>query len=243
MTRSRWGCARAEGNSMRTQRLAAATGAIYVVAVMVGNGIATAGQSNVPSGQQVLHDLQHRTTAQSVGILLEVLSFAALMIFLGYLYRVLRRAERPDGWAAAAALVTGIVPLAIKLGSAAPGLAAFLRRDELSPDLARTLDDIGGAAFVISGYAFGVFVAVAAGAAFATRALPRWLTITGLVVGALTVVAGLAGVLDPAGYVPVPFLLCTAWILVTSIVLTVRRPAGAPERATEPVPAELSATA
>jgi hypothetical protein len=36
------------------------------------------------------------------------------------------------------------------------------------------------------------------------------------------VAAGVAGILDPIGYVPVPFLLCLAWVLVTSIVLTVR---------------------
>lgn len=229
---------------MRSDRWAATTGAVFVVAIMVGNAIATGGQSNNPSGQQVLHDLQHRTTGQNVGVVLEVLSFAALMIFLGYLYRVLRRAEGPESWGAAAALVAGIVPLTIKLGSAAPALAAFLRRGDLSPELARTLEDIGAAAFIISGWAFGIFVAVAAGAAFATRALPRWLTISGLVVGGLTVVAGIAGVLNPVGYMPIPFLLCFAWILVTSIVLTVRRPvAGAPGRATEAVPAELSATA
>lgn len=231
---------------MRTERLAAATGAIYAVAIMVGNGIATSGQSNTPTGQQVLHDLQHRTTAQNVGIVLEVLAFAALMIFLGYLYRVLRRAERPESWGAAAALVTGIVPTAVKLGSAAPGLAALLRRDDLTPDLARTLNDIGGAAFIISGWAFGVFVAVAAGAAFFSRVLPRWLAVSGLVVGALTVVAGVAGVLDPAGYMPVPFLLCIAWVLVTSVVWTLRPPrpvTRTTERATEAVPSEVSASA
>src|SRR3954462_3957420 len=84
------------GALMRTERLAAASGAIYVVAVMVGNAIATAGQSNVESGQQVLADLQHRSTAESVGMAMEILSFVALMVFLGFLYRALRRAERPD---------------------------------------------------------------------------------------------------------------------------------------------------
>ncbi len=229
---------------MRTDRLAAATGAVFVVAINVGNTMETAGQQNVQTGRQILSELQHRTTTQSVGIALEVLSFAALMIFLGYLYRVLRRAERPDGWAAAAALVAGIVPLAIKLGSAAPGIAEILRRDDLNPDIARTLEDLGGGAFVISGFAFGVFVAVASGAALGSRVLPRWLTISGLVVGVLTVVAGTAGVLDPEGYMPIPFLLSFLWILVTSIVLTVRgRVAVAPRRGTEPVAAELSATA
>jgi hypothetical protein len=35
---------------MRTERLAAASGAIYVIAVMVGNGIATAGPNHRTGG-------------------------------------------------------------------------------------------------------------------------------------------------------------------------------------------------
>jgi hypothetical protein len=229
---------------MRTERLAAASGAIYVVAVMVGNAIATAGQSNVESGQAVLADLQHRGTAQSVGLAMEILSFVALMVFLGFLYRALRRAERPDGWAAAAAFGVGLIATAVKLASAAPGLAAYLRRDDLTPLLARTLDDLGGGAFVVSGYTFGIFVALAAGSAFGSLALPRWLSISGLVVGVLTIAAGIAGALSPAGYVPIPFLLCLAWILTTSIVLTVRGPAPrSAHRADDAVPAGFAATA
>jgi hypothetical protein len=229
---------------MRTDRLAAASGAIYVVAVMVGNGIATAGQSNVESGPAVLTDLQHRSTAQSIGVAMEVLSFAALLVFLAVLYRALRRAERPDGWAASAAFGTGLVATAVKLASAAPGLAAFLRRDDLSPALARTLNDLGGGAFVVSGYTFGIFVALAAGSAYGSLALPRWLSISGLVAGVLTIAAGVAGVLSPAGYVPVPFLLCLVWILAASIVLSVRGPAPrTADRADAAVPAGVPASA
>ena len=231
---------------MRSERLVAATGAIYVVGIMVGSGMATGNQANVESGQAVLHDLQHRTTTQHIGTTLEVLSFAVLLVFLGYLYRTLRRAEGPDGWAAPAAFGVGILATAIKLGSASAMLAATLRAHELTPDLARTLDDIGGGGFVVSGYAYGLFVALAAGSAFASRALPRWLTIAGLVVGVLTIAAGTAGVLDPAGYMPVPFLLCLAWLLIASIVWAVRPPrpvTRTTERATEAVPAEVTASA
>jgi hypothetical protein len=102
-------------------------------------------------------------------------------------------------------------------------LASEAHPDQLTPDLARVLNDIGGGGFVISGYFYGIFVLAAAGSAVVSRALPRWLGISGLVAGALTVAAGVAGILDPVGYVPVPFLLCLAWVLVTSIVLASRR--------------------
>lgn len=231
---------------MRSERLAAATGAIYVVVIMVGSGIATGDQSNVQSGQAVLHDLQHRTSTQHVGIAMEVLSFAALILFTGYLYGRLRRGEGPEGWAAPAAFGAGLLATAIKLGTASAMVAATLRAHELTPDLARTLDDIGGGGFVVSGFAYGIFISLAAWSAFGSRVLPRWLSIGGLVVGVLTVAAGTAGVLDPAGYMPVPFLLCLAWLLIASIIWTVRpaRPVTrTAERAADAVAAEVAASA
>jgi hypothetical protein len=205
---------------MRSQRIAAASGAIYVILIMIGSGMAT-GNGDPQDGPTILaHLRQGRSAAETAGVLMEVLSFAALLVFLGYLYRVLRRAEGAQ--------------------------ASQLHPNQLTPDLARTLNDLGGAGFVISGYLFGIFVAVAAGSAVASRGLPRWLSISGLVIGVLTLAAGAAGILEPSGYVPVPYLLCLAWVLVTSIVLAVRGrqpiPATA-NRAVDAVQAGTSATA
>src|SRR3954454_10058703 len=108
---------------MRSRRFVAATGAIYVVAVVVGNVLATDTGNGGTGDRSTLDTLQHRTTGQAIGLVLEVLSFVALLLFLGYLYRVLRRGERPDGWASAAASGVGLVALAVKLGSAAPAMA------------------------------------------------------------------------------------------------------------------------
>jgi hypothetical protein len=231
---------------MRTDRLAAATGAIYVALTMVGSGLAT-GNGDPQDGPTILaHLRQGRTPAETVGVTMEVLGFAVSLVFLGYLYRVLRRAEGPDGWGAAVALGAGLVATAVKLATASTGAAALLHPDQLTPDLARVLNDIGGGGFVVGGYLSGIFVLAAAGSAFVSRALPRWLTISGLVAGVLTVAAGTAGILDPVGYVPVPFLLCLAWVLVTSIVLAARgrRPAGtAVEDTADAVRDGVSATA
>src|SRR6516162_2532454 len=76
-------------------RLGAVTGAAFVVLVMVGNEMATAGsgQSAHPTGDQVLRDAAHQVSSASVavGAALEVLGFAAFLVFLGYLAEVLRR--------------------------------------------------------------------------------------------------------------------------------------------------------
>jgi hypothetical protein len=230
---------------MRTQRLVAATGAIYVALTMVGSGLAT-GDGDPQDGPTILAHLRHgRTATETVGVTMEVAGFAVFLIFLGYLYRVLRRAEASEGWGAVVALGAGLVTMAVKLGSANAMLASELHPDQLTPDLARTLNDLGGGGFVISGYLYGIFILAAAGSAFVTRAMPRWLSISGLVTGALTVAAGVAGILDPIGYVPVPFLLCLAWILVTSIVLAARagRRARTESDDSTAVPAGVPATA
>jgi predicted nucleic acid-binding protein len=227
---------------MRSERLAAASGAVYVLAILIGNGLYEAGKSGAEDGPGVLADLQRTTSpVQTVGLTLEILGFAAFLVFLGALYRILRRGERADGWLAATALGAGLVTVAVKLGSIGPLMGANRRSGELTPDLARTLNDLGAADFVTSGYTSGIFVAAAGAATLTTRALPGWLAITGVVVGVLTIAAGTAGIVDPAGYVPVPFLLGLLWIFVASAILAVRGPAaaddGARSRAAEPVPA------
>ena len=227
---------------MRSERLAAASGAVYVLAILIGNGLYEAGKTGARDGPGILADLQRTTSpAQTIGLVLEVLGFTAFLVFLGALFRTLRRAERPQGWLAATALGAGLVTVAVKLGSLGPSMAANRRVDELTPELARTLNDLADADFVVSGYTSGIFVAAAAAAALVTRVLPRWLAIAGIVVGVLTIAAGTAGIVDPAGYVPVPFLLGLLWTLVTSVLLAVRGSAAAEDgfrrRAAEPVPA------
>jgi len=63
----------------------------------------------------------------------------------------------------------------------------------------------------------------------------------------LTIAAGTAGIVDPAGYVPIPFLLGLLWVLVISAVLAVRtgrvRIDGPSGRAAETVPAGAVGTA
>jgi hypothetical protein len=76
-------------------RLGAVAGAAFVVLILVGNEMATAGsgQSAHPTGDQVLRDSAHQVSSASVtaGVALEVLGFTAFLVFLGYLADVLRR--------------------------------------------------------------------------------------------------------------------------------------------------------
>ena len=205
-------------------RTGAVSGAVCVVSVMVGNGLALAGHSGATGGPDLLADLTRPPSAvNAAGLTLELLGWAALVMFLGYLYRVLSRAEGEKGWLAPVAFGAGLVMVTIKLGSVGPLVAAWHRRDDgLSIGAAETLSDLGDSLFIVSGWATGLLVATAAGSALASGVLPRWLCWFGVVSGVATLVAGTAGILYPRDYIPLPFLAGLLWMLMTSVVLTLR---------------------
>ena len=68
------------------ERAGAASGAAFVVAIFVGNSLATAGQSQSthPSGQEVLSDAARAasSTTATIGFLLEIIGFVLFMIVL-----------------------------------------------------------------------------------------------------------------------------------------------------------------
>lgn len=212
-------------------RLAAASGAFFVVAVLVGNAMYSSGSVEGTDGVGALAEAQRDPSlVNTIGFALEIVGFAALLVFVGYLYRVLRGAEGTEESAATVALGGCLVYLAIKVGSAAPVMVVSLRSDVLTPDLARTLVDLNDAAFVVSGLMFGLFCTAAARSAISHRVLPRWLGWAGLVIGLLTVAAGTIGIVQVPSFNPLPFVAGLVWTFVVSILLTVRvrRPATEP---------------
>lgn len=220
-------------------RCGALTGAAYVVLVMVGNTMSTDNSTGPhpahPTGQQDianLHWLAGSTSAQ-VGVTLELLSFAAFVLFIGYLCTRVWAA----GWLAPAALVGGVVSVAVKLGAGAPMFAGYVLRNEISPPTARVLSDMNAVAFVVDWLPTGLFVACAAGAALSTHTLGRILGWGGTAVGSVAVVAtAVTGVHVYAGN-PLPFLLCLLWILLVSVRLAAHRaPRATPAAAPDPVP-------
>jgi len=218
------------------------TGAAYVVLVMVGNAMSTdlspGPHPAHPTGAQdiaSLHWLAGSASGQA-GVTLELLSFAALALFVGYLCTRVRA----GGWLATAALAGGVISIAVKLASAAPMFAAYGLRDGISPETARVLSDMGGAAFVVHWLPTGLFVACAAGAALATRTVGRTLGWGGVVAGtAAIIVTAVTGVHVLAANA-LPFLVCLLWILAVSVRLGIQRTSGVPAEATpDAVPAAV----
>jgi hypothetical protein len=210
------------------ERLGAASGVVWFLLIMVGNMMNTAGTTDSvrPTGQQILDDLRRtsESTTAAVGLTLELLGFSALLIFTGYVYTVLRRAEGPGSWLPGTALVSGVTMLAIKLGSAGPIFAALLRKDEISPELVRTLIDINSGAFWISWLPFAVLVAATSATILRTGLVARPLGWVGLVVGVAGVVPGVSLAVAMSDFGAAPFLLSAVWLAVVSGVLTIRGP-------------------
>lgn len=216
-------------------RFGALSGAAFVLLVFVGGAMDTAPgpQPDHPTGQQVLdnlHWLAGSTTAQ-VGGSLELLGFAAWVLFVGYLCSRVRAA----GWLASAALASGATSVAIKVGSAAPLFTAYVLRDEITPETARVLNDLNGVAFMVDTMPAGLFVACAASAALTTHTLGRVLGWGGVVAGASAVIATAATGVHVESFVAVPFLLLFLWILLVSFRLGFRRTRGADEEAARSV--------
>jgi hypothetical protein len=207
---------------VRYARLGALCGVFFVVALWVGNELATAGAGSMNDGPSVLAGVQrHLTVGNAVGMALELLGFAAFVFFLGYLRERLRGA---GDWLAGAAVVAAAVTVAIKVGSVAPVYADRLDAHRISGELALALYDIANGAFVISGLTFAIFVVAAAlaGLSAAGRAMPRWLCWSGLVVGLPGLVTPILGLISPGTYNALPWLAQLLWTLALGIAWTVR---------------------
>jgi hypothetical protein len=208
-------------------RLAAATGAAYILLILVGNTLSTRGASTAahPTGAAVLRDVdrQVHSAAATAGFAMEVIGFTLFIVFLGYLAAVLRsRRVEPDVMAGTA-VIAGVVMLAVKLGSGAPLGALMLDRHQLTPLLARILSDINSVAFVISWIPMGVFVAALALALRTAGLAGRPTAYSGVAIGLAGLALGVIGMQDPVNANPMPFLLGLIWILVVSVRLAIRR--------------------
>jgi hypothetical protein len=208
-----------------TDRTMAATGAAFVLLIIVGNTLATAGESGQthPSGAQVLADVSHHASSASaqVGMFMEMLGFGVQVLWIAYVVTASRQ-RQAWGLAAAVAGVAGVVELAIKLGSGGAAMVLYADRASLTPELARLLNDLNGAAFVLSWYPFAIFVGAAAWGLYAAGRVGRPLAYSGLAIGVLGVPLALVGATDIVSANPMAFLLALLWTLVVSVRLAVR---------------------
>jgi hypothetical protein len=201
-------------------RLGAGSGIAYVGLIVAAGEVGPA--AGIPATNASPHTigsyLTHHppTTAQWAGVYLEVLALLAFVVFVSYLWHVLRDAERDGGWLAGVALSGGLLSATIKLASLPAALAALYRaKDGISTPVATALIDMNNIAFALTWATTALMLSATAGVALRTGVLPRWLawSATAIAVGLL------ASLPFAAATEPPTFLLALIWIIAASVVL------------------------
>jgi hypothetical protein len=188
-------------------RLGALSGALYVALLM--------GSTSTGSDSRVV-------------IFLELIAILLFLPFLGYLYSVLRRAEGEGAWLSPTAFGAGLVDLTIKLASIAPAFAS--RTEGLDPQIHQALEKMNSVAFIVTMLPLGVMMAAVAAVALKTRVLPLWLGLLAAITAPACLVNGmfLGAEFGPA------FLLFLLWVVMASVVLTLRAGRATVEAAANP---------
>ena len=198
-------------------RVGALSGTVYVILANFGSALIGESSSGAESpGQRILDEQQRYAENPWTGVAfaLVILALMALMMFVGYLCSRVRDA----GWLATTALIGGTAALIANFLSVSLLIAVFVLRDDLSPELARALQDVDGAGHLVQLLPLGVFALFASAAALVTRTLGRVLSWAGIAVGATSIVV-LASTGLPADeeFFIWPFLLVLLWMVVLSL--------------------------
>lgn len=176
-------------------RLGAASGIVYVLAILFLNS--SASNSNLVIGGQVL-------------------ALLLFVPFIAYLSTTLREADPSDGWVAATAFGAGLTATGVKLAGVLPEI--LVNQGDLTPAIAEAFTRFANLSFMVMMTPLGVFLAAVAAIVVRTKVLPVWLGWFAAVVSPLLVLNGfdLGNEFGPA------FILFLVWTLSTSIVLLSR---------------------
>jgi hypothetical protein len=198
-------------------RVGAFSGAAYVLLANLGGALIGQSSNGAESPGQRILDEQQRYAENpwtNVAFAMVILAQMALMMFVGYLCSRVRDA----GWLATTALIGGTAALIANILSLSIVIAVFVLRDDISPELARALQDVDGAGHLVQLLPLGVFALFASAAALVTQTLGRVLSWAGIAVGATSIVV-LAATGLPANdeFFIWPFLLVLLWVSVLSL--------------------------
>lgn len=207
----------------RSDRLGAAAGAAFVVCILAGNSMTESVVGSDASASGTAADLAEQAASGVVraGLALELLGLLLLVVF-AVTSAVL--GMRRSGVGILPLLVAGAAVLvaAVKLGSAAPYLAA-LADDGMADEIRHALVATNDAAFVLTWLPYAVLVGSLAVMLFRTGLVGRLLAGVGLALGGLGLAAALAGFSSPADAMPLPFLVSLLWTFAVSVRVSAQR--------------------
>lgn len=196
--------------------IGAAAGAVFVVLVLVGNGMTPTAEA-AGSMEAFLTELRAGGGFFGPAVALEMLGFVAFALFVSELHRRLRASDDRT-LLPTVALVGGGLMLAVKLASGAPLVALDQRLADVDVATAQLLVDLNDGAFVLTWLPLGLFVLATSLSARRTGLFHSTLTWSGIVIGAASIAGTLVAGAGPA---VIAFLLSLLWMLATSVVIVV----------------------
>lgn len=218
----------------RRGNLGILTGSLFVVLWFAGTivqGLSGAGfprpTDDMATVAEYMRDGASRME-QSAG--LQILAAVALVFFAGILSSYLRRHGRPGS--AAELVQGGGITAAVTLMASAGATVALgstdLVTDDASAQLLYQLSFWLGGPIHVAG--LGTLILAAAYA----LALPKWLNIAGLVIGAAGVVASLSAIVSPLVlFTPIGRFLGFFWLIAVTVILALRKQPAAAESTVE----------
>jgi hypothetical protein len=209
-------------DAMTWQRALTLTGALWIILVLVGNDIL--GTLPPGTGEPLTAYSTYYADVTTTDWVARLIELAGLGFGLVFVSVVAERISATGTWSRLA-LVGGAAHITVKLVSGIAPFAAMRRGSELSPELLRSLTDIGDMAFAVSFLPLALFALAASAGARQTGAAPAWATWFGFLTGVLLLVGAPFAVNGPGWIGAVVFL---AWALTFSVTLFLRQAGAAP---------------
>lgn len=216
----------------RWEQLAPLTGvlaiAVIVIAVIAGGSTPDVKD---PASKVLAFYAKHRDTEMNSAFLICIGS-GILLLFVTTLRHALAQ-RSPTARLANASFAGGIVAAAGILLDATVQLALADSAKYGDATVTHTLNIFAGDVFLPMSAGMGIMVLAAGASALRTSALPKWLGVIGVIAGVAT--------FTPIGFPA--FVVCLAWVAVTSVTLAIARTTSAVDIPQQPAAAEPATVA
>ena len=188
----------------------------YVVLTFAGVVFQYTLQLGQSQSEGVKQLVQTSLTRNYVGGYIEYVAALVLLVGMLLFARLLRGETETTGWLSSCMSGAAIANVAVTIASAAAGAAALYGAHHgASLTTATTVNNVRNFAFFLSGGLTGVFMISAAAAGRVTGLLPRWVSYTGIAVGAFSILAVMGARI---GLQNVSIMLWFAWLVALSVV-------------------------
>lgn len=206
------------GSALTQRRLWVTAGCLaigYAVLTFVGVVFQYTLQLGQGQHEGVKQLVQTSLTRNYVGGYIEYLAGLVLLVGMLLFARLLRGESETTGWLSSCMSGAAITNVAVSVAGAAAGAAALYGAHHgASLSAATTVNNVRNFAFFLSGGLAGVFMISAGAAGRVTGLLPRWVSYTGIAIGAFNILA-VAGA--RIGLQNVSTILWFVWLIVLGV--------------------------